>query len=154
MKMIPYWIYLILFLIIFAIVGIILLKRRSMDKEYQGVLTSIRNFQPSMWYENERPFQAELQGWLKHDFDSKMEVQTGSSRPDMSIHKIAIEVKGPTGSSELQTIADKCVRYYQYYKYAIFVLFDPTYNQKYFSDWKAGIKAHFPKAQIIEIEKK
>jgi len=81
--------------------------------------------------------------------DARIEVQTGSSRPDIVIQNIAIEVKGPTYSKDLQTIADKLMRYSQHYDTVIVVLFNVQVNERRYSEWERGIRNTFGDVWII-----
>lgn len=80
-----------------------------------------------------------------------MEKQRGSSRPDIVIGGIAIEVKGPTRDKDLKTIADKCMRYSQYYKQGlIVVLFDTDVNPYMYKEWFEGLKKTHPQVVVIK----
>jgi hypothetical protein len=90
---------------------------------------------------------------LKHRFSSaRFEEQRGSSRPDIVINDVAIEVKGPTNQRELETIAGKIVRYSRHYSAFIGVLFEIRTPEAHYRDWKQGILAFkFPiPVEIIE----
>lgn len=114
-------------------------------------LTShIEAFTPSWNNTCEQDYHRELQGYVKGLFpEARVEVQTGSSRPDIVVQNIAIEVKGPTYSRDLQTIADKLMRYSQHYDTVIVVLFDVQVNERRYSDWERGVKKTFGDARII-----
>jgi len=115
------------------------------------IVQAIKDFQPPTKYGREMGYQHTLFAWLKSRFPkTKMEEQKGASRPDIVIEDIAIEVKGPTGSQELQTIADKVMRYMRYYNHLIIVLFDIRASPKRYQEWYEGIKASFPEVIIIE----
>ena len=62
---------------------------------------------------------------------------------------MAIEVKGPTRNKDLRTIADKCMRYYQHYGKIVIVLFDVNVYDRYYDEWKHGVKKYFPNVKII-----
>jgi hypothetical protein len=79
----------------------------------------------------------------------ELELTRGRSRPDIVVSKvIAIEIKGPTTNHELQTIADKVVRYKQHFESFVAVLFE-VQDMVHFAEWKAGIERQFPGAVII-----
>jgi hypothetical protein len=114
-------------------------------------LTShIEGFTPSWNNTCEQDYHRELQGYLKAVFpDARVEVQTGSSRPDVVVQNIAIEVKGPTYTRDLQTIADKLMRYSQHYDTVIVVLFNVQVNERRYSEWERGIRNTFGDVRII-----
>jgi hypothetical protein len=114
------------------------------------VVQAIQEFQPSRRYHNEFPYQTELQGWLKSRFPtSKIEIQTGASRPDIVIEDIAIEVKGPTDNNALNTLTTKCLKYSQYYSKVILVLFEPVFSESNFREIEAGIQRLFPHVYVV-----
>ncbi|MDG6219260.1 MAG: hypothetical protein QCI00_07450, partial [Candidatus Thermoplasmatota archaeon] len=79
------------------------------------------------------------------------EKQIGSSRPDIIIDKIAIEIKGPTLRRDLDSIANKCLRYNQHFEGPlIVVLFDIIVSDSYYQEWETGIKKTFPNVIIIK----
>ena len=128
-------------------------EKPAEDTLFQKVVEAIRNFEPSRRYRNEFGYHTELQGYLKSHFpDSRVELKTGSSRPDIVISDIAIEVKGPTTRRDLQTIPDKIIRYSRYYSKIIIVLFEPKVNPRFLREWLKGLKeTHFPRVKAIKI---
>lgn len=111
-----------------------------------GLIREIEGFQPTRKYPDEYSYQIELQGWLKRNYSqSKIEVQSGSSRPDIIIDHVAIEIKGPTRTKDLQTLADKLLRYRNYYKYIIIVLFDVQIKDRYYNEWMNGVNDRYNK---------
>lgn len=117
---------------------------------FKQVIEIIEQFEPSRTYRDEYGYHNELQGWLKAHFkDAIVEHQTGSSRPDIVIGDIAIEVKGPTRTRDLKTIADKCNRYLQYYSNLVVVLFEVDVNERYYHEWVNGINRHYSNVEII-----
>ncbi|GAH51319.1 unnamed protein product, partial [marine sediment metagenome] len=77
---------------------------------------AIREYNPFQRYDKELYYRDTLANWLKPKFpDTKIEVPRGSTRPDIVVKGVAIEVKGPTSYRDLESIADKCLRYMQYY---------------------------------------
>ncbi|GIU71728.1 MAG: hypothetical protein KatS3mg003_1207 [Candidatus Nitrosocaldaceae archaeon] len=95
-------------------------------------------------------YQLNLHGYLKKSFpQAVIEKQTCSSRPDIIIDNIAIEIKGPTTERDLKTIADKILRYLKYYKYLFIVLFDIDVNDKYWEEWNEGIVREYGDRVII-----
>ena len=127
--------------------------KNSDDELFQNVIGVIHQFHPSRKYHNEQGYHNELQGWMKAYFPSaEVEHQTGSSRPDIVIDRcIAIEVKGPTRSQDLTTIADKCNRYLQYYNNLVVVLFEVDVNERFYDEWLKGIETHHSKVKIIRM---
>jgi len=103
------------------------------EKLINKVVDEIERFKPLRKYKNEFPYQIELVGYLKSTFPgADIEQQKGSSRPDIIIEDVAIEVKGPTRTQDLQTIADKCMRYYQHFGEIVIVLFEvDVYEPRY-----------------------
>lgn len=117
---------------------------------FYRVKDSIKKFEPSREYRNEFGYHTELQGWLKSHFtNAKVELKTGASRPDIIIDNIAIEVKGPTDNSALNTLATKCLKYSQYYEYLVIVLFEPRFSESNYNEIIQGIKRHFRNVEII-----
>jgi hypothetical protein len=114
------------------------------------VMGHIEAFTPSWNNTCEQDYHRELQGYIKAVFpDARVEVQTGSSRPDIVVQNIAIEVKGPTYTRDLQTIADKLMRYSQHYDTVIVVLFDVQVNDRRYEEWERGVKKTFGDVRII-----
>ena len=113
----------------------------------------IREFKPLRHYDKELPYQDTLASVLRKEFPStRIEVSRGSTRPDIVVRGVAIEIKGPTGMKDLQTIADKCLRYPQYYpRGMICVLFNVTVSNQFYNDWLKGIKQNYPDVIVIKI---
>jgi len=125
-------------------------EAKEKEKLINQVVSEIENFKPSRIYHNEFPYQVELVGYLKHKFpNADIEQQKGSSRPDIIVGDVAIEVKGPTRTQDLQTIADKCMRYYQHFGELVIVLFEVDVYEQRYDEWKKGINNTFPNVRII-----
>jgi len=123
------------------------------DEKYKQLLDLIHKFNPIIEnYPNELPYQIDLARYLMHYFpNTKVELQKGSARPDIIIDDIAIEIKGPTWENGLQTIADKCLRYPQYFERGfIIVLFDVKVTNRFLDDWSNGLKQKFPGITILK----
>jgi len=123
----------------------------SNNEEYQKILDKIDLFKPLLpYYPNELPYQIDLARYLLQYFpNAQVEEQRSSARPDIIIDNIAIEIKGPTGERELDTIANKCLRYSLYFeKGLIIVLFDVKVTSRYLDDWQKGVKEKFPHVVI------
>jgi hypothetical protein len=119
--------------------------------EKRKLINAIESFEPFKTYTDEKSFQIDLARWLHKEFPSiKIEESTGSTRPDIVVDDVAIEVKGPTGTVDLETIADKCLRYRKYYKKMIVVLFDVHVNDERYNDWLEGMKENFPDVIVIK----
>jgi hypothetical protein len=121
------------------------------DGTYQKILEKIDLFKPLLpYYPNELPYQIDLARYLLQHFPSaKLEEQRSSARPDIIIDNIAIEIKGPTTERELDTIANKCIRYPLYFeKGLIIVLFDVKVTSRYLEDWQRGLQGKFPQVTI------
>lgn len=109
--------------------------------QFDEIIKAIEEFRPSRRHRDESGYHFELQGWLSSRFpNSKVELQTGGSRPDIVIGKIAIEVKGPTDDRAVKTLAEKYVKYLNYYENLIYVLFEPCYSERKFKDIREGIE--------------
>ncbi|MEA3255299.1 MAG: hypothetical protein U9Q22_05645 [Candidatus Altiarchaeota archaeon] len=125
-------------------------KAGEKEKLVNQIVDEIENFKASQRYFYELPYQAELIGYLKSKFQNTyIEKQEGSSRPDIVIGDVAIEVKGPTRVKDLKTIADKCMRYCQHFRELIIVLFEVDVYDQMYEEWEKGIKNTFPKTRII-----
>jgi hypothetical protein len=107
---------------------------------------------PRRYYNEEKYYQDTLASWLKSKFpDTDIEVSRGSTRPDIVVGGVAIEVKGPTFDKDLTTIPDKCVRYYQYFPSGmICVLFNVHVNQQRYNDWLKGMNEKHPEVLVIK----
>lgn len=126
--------------------------RRKEEEESlpRRVVKEIEVFRPSRRYHNEFSYQTELQGWLKSKFpSSRIEIQTGASRPDIVIEDIAIEVKGPTDNRALDTLTTKCLKYSGHYRTVILALFEPVFSESNFREIEAGIKRIFPHVFVV-----
>jgi hypothetical protein len=112
----------------------------------------IREFTPPRRYYNKEIFyQDTLASWLKSKFPStKIEKSKGSTRPDIVVNGVAIEIKGPTYEKDLMTIADKCLRYNQYFPNGmICVLFNVHVSQYRYDDWLKGMNQNYPDVVVI-----
>jgi len=125
-------------------------EAREKERLINRIIDEIRDFKPVREHHNEFSYQLELTGYLKAKFPNvDIEKTRGSSRPDIVIGDVAIEIKGPTRTEELQTIADKCMRYYQHFGELIIVLFEVNVYEPRYQEWVKGIKNTFSKVQII-----
>jgi hypothetical protein len=121
------------------------IRKKRMEKSLPEVIDKIRKeieeFEPARRrFDYEYDYQLNLHGYLKKSFpQAVIEKQTRSSRSDIIIDSIAIEIKGPTKVRDLRTIADKILRYLKYYKYLFIVLFDVDINEEYYEEWSEGI---------------
>jgi len=114
-----------------------------------NVENAIRMFKPSRRYEYEIDYQNELYNWLSREFQVQYEIQTGSSRPDLIIKNIAIEIKGPTRNRELDTLTTKFLKYSNHYPHFIIVLFDCNFTEGHFHEIYNGIRKFAPNVIII-----
>lgn len=112
---------------------------------------AIREFSPLRRYYQEILYQDSLASWLKSKYpDTAIEIQRGSSRPDIVVNNIAIEIKGPTSQRDLDSIPSKCMRYSQHFNQrVIVVLFDVQVGQRYYQEWEKGLKKTYPEAIVI-----
>lgn len=138
------------------------IKKLSQQDEDVGktVLTEIEKaiweFNPLRKYWEEILYEDTLATHLKtkfHDRNVEIERQRGSSRPDIIVDGVAIEVKGPTTKSGLVSVADKCMRYKIHYpKGLIIVLFNVDVNDVndyYYKEWLEGLKRTHPGVIVI-----
>jgi hypothetical protein len=117
------------------------------------VWQSIIDFKCKKRYELEYFYHHELFEWLQRKFpEAKIEPRKGSSRPDITIGNIAIEVKGPTNNTDLRTIADKILRYGHHYSLIFVILFTPQLTERYFAEWAAGVRRQSHKVGVITKE--
>jgi len=128
-------------------------KQSAINLHYENVENIIKSFKPSKKWRMERQYQDELYAWLKNEYPNTIEYekQTGSSRPDLVIDDIAIEIKGPTGNSELNTLTTKFLKYSNHYPHFIIVLFDCNFSEGHFNEIYTGIKKFAPHVKIIRI---
>lgn len=126
-------------------------QRRNMPEVVNRIWNELESFRPAKnGLKREYNYQLNLYGWLKRSFPSaKIEEQKGSSRPDITIDDIAIEIKGPTTREGLVTIADKINRYSQYYSRVFLVLFDVNVSDKFYNEWQRGIINNYKDKVII-----
>ena len=125
--------------------------KKKYGELFLNIAESIDSFEPLLPdYENELPYHIDLARWLQNKYPNlEVELQRGSTRPDIVIEDIAIEIKGPTIELGLQSIADKCMRYQQQFKSMIVVIFDVRVTDRFYEDWLAGMKRHFPDVHVI-----
>jgi hypothetical protein len=118
---------------------------------YEQVFSEIKSFYPSGRHNYELPYQMELFRFLKARFpEAGIEQPRGSSRPDITINGIGIEVKGPTRVEEIQTIMEKCARYCPSHpKGVIVVLFDNQVPSFRYQEWLKDFKNRFPEVRVI-----
>jgi len=122
-----------------------------MDEFLKEIVKAINDFNPVRKFDKEDYYQISLYSYLKAKFQYvRLEEQRGSSRPDITIRNIAIEIKGPTHSEDLKTIADKLIRYSQHFQHLIIVLFDLNVSRRYYQEWLNGIRKYFPDVIVIE----
>jgi len=113
---------------------------------------AIEEFRPARKYDYEFPYQIELTGFLKAKLGGFITIEEtrGRSRPDIVVDRtIAIEIKGPTSNHQLDTIADKAVRYGRHFEGGLVcVLFD-VLDPVRFREWDAGMRDRFPDILIF-----
>jgi hypothetical protein len=114
------------------------------------IVQSIQKFQPARKWPDEDSYHKELLGYLSAEYpDIKYEFQIGSSRPDLVIGNIAIEIKGPTDDDALNTLTTKCLKYSHHFDHLIMILFDPYFSERHFKEVEDGIHRWFPHVVII-----
>lgn len=111
----------------------------------------ISTFKPQRRYGQEFPYQIELAGFLQGRFpNARIEERRGSTRPDIVVGGVAIEVKGPTHERDLVTIADKALRYRQHFPGGlVVVLFSVDVHEGRYSEWEVGLRSVFPELVVI-----
>ena len=114
---------------------------------------AIREFKPFRHYDKEMYYQDTLASFLGFKFPStKIEEPRGSTRPDIVVKGIAIEIKGPTSYKDLQTVADKCLRYTQNFPNGmICVLFNVNVPENRYKEWVKGLNTYYPKVKVIRM---
>ena len=120
--------------------------------EFDKVVAEIKKFKlPKRQLKIEESYHLSLYAWLKKSFSSaKIEEQRSGTRPDISIDDIAIEVKGPTKNPDLNSIANKCLIYPQYFPDGlIIVLFDVNVGNRRYNEWLEGMRRTHPDARVI-----
>ena len=125
--------------------------RRDLPENMQQLIDDIEAFNPARRAKREQPYHDRLFGYLqgKYGQDVQMEVQRGRERPDIVVWgTVAIEVKGPTGFGELNTIASKILRYKQHWPRIVCVLFDIE-DRVHFAGWRKGVEQSHPDVVII-----
>jgi tetratricopeptide (TPR) repeat protein len=107
----------------------------------QELIQVIKDYQPVKPFKNEFLYQTNLCTYLQGKIPGGIgfEVQKGSSRPDLVVGEIAIEIKGPTDHPGLKTIADKINRYSLHWEYLIVVLFDVQVRDRLYNEWYESI---------------
>lgn len=111
---------------------------------------AIETFKPRKQYQYEKEYHDALFHALQVNFPSiNYEEQSGSSRPDLVISNIAFKIKEPTYNKDLETIANKLLRYPQHYDNLIIVLFDLHASDSYYREWKNGLMKHHPNIVLI-----
>lgn len=122
------------------------------DPRIEMLIEKINEFHPPKLNQHiEVNYQLMLYGFLQASFpEITMEEQRGSSRPDLNLKNIGIEIKGPTYDQGLQTIADKLLRYPHLFKDGIIVvLYDVQVHPRRYDEWLNGVKMKHPDAIII-----
>lgn len=111
----------------------------------------IIKFKPPREYNKEIYYQDTLASVLKTKFpNTAIEISRGSTRPDIVVNGVAIEIKGPTYHRDLKSIADKCLRYTQNFpKGLICVLFNVHITNQLYKEWYKGMKQNFPDVLIL-----
>jgi hypothetical protein len=130
-------------------------SQKENEEEYKKtpvykVIESIQNFKPTKKWGNEDSYHKELLGWLKHPFpEIEYELQKGSSRPDLVISNIAIEIKGPTDDQALNTLATKILKYHHYYDHIVIVLFETQFSERNYREILDGIEKTYPNVKVV-----
>lgn len=126
--------------------------KRDGNKILLEVKKTILDFVPFRHYDKEIYYQDTLAQFLRSKFpDTEIEVSVGSTRPDIVVKGIAIEIKGPTSHRDLISIADKCLRYKQNFPNGLIcVLFKVNASKQLYKEWLKGIKKYHPDVDVIK----
>lgn len=114
---------------------------RSIDgEETKKLVSRIQSYDPPEAFDFETNYQSGLYSWLKEEFPQiRWEEQRGSSRPDLVLDEHPIEIKGPTTHEDLQTLADKTLRYrHKFSGTLVIVLFNIQCTDRLLKEWKEG----------------
>jgi hypothetical protein len=124
-----------------------------MDRYTTSIWEAVLAFRPSMQYSLEKYYTLELSSYLGSRFPSTISEKKkgGSCRPDISIGSVIIEVKGPSGKSQVKALLYKGVKYTSYYSFLFFVLFDVKgeITPAFFKDIKAGLVSKYSEVGVI-----
>jgi len=145
-------------LIIFLVVRFYQWRLRKRDELFERVCKAIEKYEPPPRHSTiEIAYHWALFEYLRNKFPSNkvgLETRTeDGARPDITIDHIAIEVKGPTGANDLDTLIAKCWKFSQHYKNIIFVLFAPKYRPQKLDQVKAEIRKRYPEITARFISK-
>lgn len=132
---------------------------KLLNEEYQKLgeslvlaINVIRSYPHHKRYPDESYYHYMLYGYMQNYF-SNIEIEEihNESRPDIVVGNmhIAIEVKGPTTSKDLDSIYGKCIKYPKYYKSMIIVLFDLEVKASTYDRWLENMTTHYPNIHII-----
>ena len=124
----------------------------SNDNEFlTELITVINEYRPIKPFRSEDLYHTNLYTFLCEKIPGEIgfEQQRGSSRPDITVGDIAIEVKGPTDSQGLVTIADKINRYSQHFEFLIVVLFEVEVYERFYQEWYEGIMNQYQRQVAI-----
>jgi len=121
-------------------------EEKELDVCCDALVETIKEFRIDKRFDKEDPYKQQLRGHLAKEYpQSKVEVQTDDSRPDIEIDKdrIAIEVKGPTTTAALSTLYEKAQKYSRIYRRVVFVLFEAEYNEDRYEHIKREIEEDY-----------
>jgi uncharacterized membrane protein YeaQ/YmgE (transglycosylase-associated protein family) len=145
------------FVIIACVIGLVIFllihffRRRAEERRklFERVCKAIEKYEPPKYFGEgkEIAYHSALFEYLRSKFPSnkvRFEQSTeNGGKPDITIEHIAIEVKGPTGANELNSLITKCWKYGKDKK-IIFVLFAPKFRPQKFEQVKAEIRKRYP----------
>ncbi|GAB7016430.1 hypothetical protein [Methanogenium cariaci] len=105
-------------------------------------------------HELEEDYHNQLHQWLKSVYPNAINDtnQRGSSRPDIVIDDICIEIKGPTRKNDVRDIGQKLFRYRNHYDPRIIVVFfypEINLESQYFCEFITGVNRDLPEVVII-----
>jgi len=144
-------------LAIFLLIRLLKWRIRKRDELFERVCKAIKEYVPPPRHSPiEIAYHWALFEYLRSKFGNKVELETrmeDGARPDITIDHVAIEVKGPTGAGDLDTLITKCWKFSQHYKNIIFVLFAPKYRPQKLEQVKAEIRKRYPEISARFIPK-
>ena len=117
------------------------------------IVEEIKSYKPSRKTSTELPYETGLHGFLSKSFPQlETQITRGRTRPDIVIGNIAIEIKGPTTMTHINSLGDKLLRYPEFWGKLIIVLFDIQVSDGQLNDIKKATAKHHPDFGIIIVK--
>jgi hypothetical protein len=122
----------------------VVVKPSDVDLLLARVLDEIMAYKAPRRFSSEDLYQMGLHGALQTKFGSaRIEFAGKRGRPDIEIEKVAIEIKGPTGLSQLNDLPIKANDYLRDHEHLVLVLFDVQVPQATYESKVEWMK-HYP----------